>query len=135
MAKELRFLIIDPAQKRCYPVQTKDLSDALALADLKPQTVDHGVVERGLGIVVYENSLFEPVEQQHYFELNGKLYAGNAVLYGYDKAGNTVDAPYSAAPVYFQDHIDVENAIVAGIVERPVMAVNGVVFWKWPDPT
>jgi hypothetical protein len=54
----MHFAIIKPATQETSIVDCPDIRDAQALAGLSG--VDHGVVARGLGIVVYEFGLMVP---------------------------------------------------------------------------
>lgn len=130
----IRFLTIQPAKKFSVWVQAPSLTSAMALIDL--DKVDHGVVSPGLGIVVYEYGLFVPPAEQHYFSIRAKLYAGNAVLYAFDKMGETVSLARHAVPeiVFMPSAASVERSIQLGLVERPQMAINGEVTWQWPEP-
>lgn len=111
-----------------YILQT----DAKIEAGLNPMGVDHGTVQFGLGIVLYEFGLLEPMN--HYFILNRTLYAGNAVLYAYDEHGETIDAPEDLRgfKIKFLHGIDaVETALQCGEVNRPYTAINGVKLAEW----
>ena len=129
-----QFEIIKPATRETEVVQCEELRDALVLAGLNHGAVDHGMVTRGMGIVVYEFSLFVPSAEQSYFSIGGRLYAGNAVLYGVDEMGDTVDLRMLAIPYWLQTEADVEKAIRGGLCPRPTMSVNGDTIWQWPQP-
>ena len=129
-----RFLTIQPAKQFSIWVQSPSLTSAMALVEL--ENVDHGVVVPGVGIVVYEYGLFVPPNEQHYFSIRTRLYAGNAVLYAFDKMGETVSLARHQVPeiVFMPNAASVERSIELGLVQRPQMAVNGVVTWEWPQP-
>jgi hypothetical protein len=103
--------------------------------------VEHGVVVPpdyrhhpiGVAIIVDEFSLFKLPTEQRYFSIGHKLYAGNAILYGYDSAGETRDLPHMLVPM-FMTLLGIEDAIASGQIERPSMSVNGEQIWQWPDP-
>ena len=130
----MRYIIIDPAARVALPEDHPSFDSALRSAGLDPKAVDHGTVGEGLGIVVYEYGLFKPTETSAYFTINGRLFEGPAVLYGYDKAGETVEARTSPSqPILFRTADEVEAEIVGGRVNRPTMSVNGRVLWQWPQ--
>lgn len=133
----MRFLHIDPKAKTVKPAEGADPHIIPALAKVN---VDHNVVIKfsrhgwgGIGIFVYEYGLMEG--DGPYFELLGVLYSGDAVLYRFDDAGETVDMPEKEdsliKPRWFANKEEVELGIAAGVVERPVNTVNGAVIWRW----
>jgi hypothetical protein len=132
----MRFLHVDPTAKTVTPVES-DAHPQAAVPALAKVNVDHGVVfknrERGIGVFVYEYGLMEGAGP--YFELGGQLYSGDAVLYAFDAPGDTIDMPqaedYLIAPRWLPTKEDVELAIAAGVVQRPVNRVNGVPVWSW----
>jgi hypothetical protein len=131
----MRYLHIDPTAKTVKPVFAISPHDAVK--GLHSGNVDHGVVyqttERGVGLFVYEYGLCEG--NGPYFELYGNLYSGDAVLYGFDHAGETIDMredeDFIIKPQWLADKVEVELAIAAGVVERPETRVNGAVIWSW----
>lgn len=79
-------------------------------------------------------------DKGEYFRLGQNLYAGNAIVFAYDEAGETIDVPERVCSGLI-DHferlptrLDVENAIFIGKVNRPVVTVNGEEVWRWPEP-
>jgi hypothetical protein len=120
-------------------VSAKELTDVYAMAGLKPDEVDHGCVHRYEGgqtvnIVVFEYSNFVAKEQGHYFSLGGSLFQGGAVLYAANELGDTIDMIAKPAVMFYRSWLQVEEAIDRGEVQRPYMAVNGKVIWRWPEP-
>ena len=79
-----------------------------------------------------------PPDQQKYSAVFGKLIAGNCVVYAFDGHGETI--PISEEMISEKDikwlptQYDVEVAIAGKLIQRPVMAVNNVTVWKWPEP-
>jgi hypothetical protein len=126
----MRFLHIDPAAHRITPVEASDPHQAVP--KLSALNVDHGVVAPGIGIIVFEYGLLEG--DGPYFVLGGQLYSGDAILYGFDKAGETVDIPKRLSlplPIWLDTKADVELAIASGVVRRPQASINGVLTWQW----
>ncbi len=128
----MKFIIINPSERSTQIVDEPDLKDAQRLAGL--DGVDHGILSKdpGVAIVVYEFGLCEPGEHK-YFAIGRSLYAGNAVLYGFDRIGHTIDVPFEPPINWLADEAAVEAAITAGLVTRPAVAVNGVVAEEWPN--
>jgi hypothetical protein len=131
-----QFIIIRPWAQQCWAEEFKDLREAELRAGLDPGHVDHGTVRDGLAIVVHEFSLLEPPETQSYFSIGDRLYAGCAVIYAYDGAGETIDAHLAYLPSDLTWYADAETAKLAidhGLVEAPRIALNGVELWRWPN--
>jgi hypothetical protein len=131
----MNFVIVDPKKRSVETADLGDLHSALLQAGLSPGEVDHGAISRGIGYVVAEFGLYVPPAQQHYCGIAGRLIAGSTVLYGHE-GGETVDLMASAIPdvTFFLGINDVENAIFAGAVKRPVIRVGGALLWQWPQP-
>ena len=133
MEADLRHAIINATTEQVSYVNVEDLRDAEVLAGLDPMGVDHGTIEHGLGIVLYEFGLLEPME--HYFILNRQLYAGNAVVYAYNGQGETIDVPpHRIAKLniqFFHSIAAVEEALDAGKGNRPYTAINSEVLAVW----
>lgn len=125
----MRFIHIDPDAQTVETVEAEDWRDVAPHIG----EVDHGVVMPGVGIFVGEHGLMEG--DGPYFALRGVLYAGEAVLYAFDERGESVNIAHSPPglfpPVWFVDKQDVELGIAAGMVARPVAAINGAVVWEW----
>jgi hypothetical protein len=132
---------IMPVSKTFDIIESDDFQEAKRMCGLDPAQVDHGTLWAeptggGVAIVVYEFGMFEP-ERTDYFALGGKLYVGSALLYGFDGGGDTVDFSYPPAGLsvsWFNSVVEVEQAIWLGLVERPVIKMNNVVVWQWPNP-
>jgi hypothetical protein len=138
----MNFLIIRPATREVVPIEAKELHDVYDAAGLAHMEVDHGLVRRahddkpGVGVVVFEWGFRVEAAKQHYFAIYSKLYAGTAVAYGFDEAGETIDLPFDAMPEvdWFADHHAVEAAIRDGALKRPQLRVDGRLLWQWPEP-
>lgn len=130
-----RFLRVTPKDHRVTPVEADQPHNADP--DLYARGVDHGVVSKdpdggGIGVFVYEYGLLDG--DGPYFALGGQLYSGDAILYAFDEAGETIDMPQGfmqLKPLWLDTKADVELAITAGVIERPQAAINGVVTWQW----
>jgi hypothetical protein len=131
----VKFGIVNAAESKAEIVDLPDVQDAILAAGLKRGEVDFGSVSRHLAFIVFEYGLFTPPEEQSYFGMAGRLVAGNAVLFGVDDAGETVDLE-QLPPIRFfgRGREEAEMAIAMGVVARPQTAINGVVLWQWPDP-
>jgi len=127
----MRFVTIEPAAHLITYLDCPTLEHALQIAGLTG-FVDHGKVDHAIAIVIDEFRIFDDPEHQDYFALGGRLYAGNAVLYSYDLAGAAMDMPeVRLEPIFLHGRAEVDAAINAGIVARPV---NDELNWRWPEP-
>jgi hypothetical protein len=130
----MQFQIIDTENASVRSFVCEHLNDALTAAGLSPGQVDFGGVAEGLTVVVYEFGMFEPKEKCRYFSIGRQLFCGNAVLFGHDQRGETIDLPAAPPVIFYRDFLAVEQAIGWGQIDRPQMAVNGAVLWRWPEP-
>ena len=131
----MRFWIIEPAKRATRLFECEDVPDAKREAGL--DLVDFGTVSRGIGIIVYEHGLYQDADTHPYFAIGGLLYCGNAVLFGFDEGGATIDLPKTPIPdralQWFAGRVEIEAAIAAGRVQRPEVRINGVPVWAWPS--
>jgi hypothetical protein len=138
-AKKTRFATIRPAVQHQGIVNARTIRAALRSVELDPLQTDHGIVERangrGIGIIVHEYGLFVPPPQQTYFAINKRLYAGNAILYAFNSAGETIniERPLPLMIHWLRNALEVEQAITLGIVLRPQQRINNQVTWSWPQ--
>ena len=139
----MKFATIEPAESRLTWVEGKEPWEFYPSLGLPCDGgVDHGVVipwhmmlsRIGIAIIVDQFSLFVPPEDQRYFVIGRQLYAGNAILYGYNEEGITVDLPMMPV-IVFITRAGIEEAIQAGQIDRPIMAINNEKFWEWPNPS
>jgi hypothetical protein len=130
----MRYITIDPIKGTVKAIETDDFQFALETAGLESGRVDHGVVELGVSIVVHEFGLFVDPERQRYFAIGDQLFAGKALLYGFDYRGETVDLRRVPDVKFFLNAKAVEKAIVDGTIQRPQMKLDSEVIWSWPDP-
>lgn len=126
----MKFMHINPAAHTVSIVEGKEPKDVYPW----PSTlgVDHGVVQRGVGIVAYEYGLLQG--DGPYFSIHGQLFSGDAILYGYDERGDTVDMPNGWLPstlTFYTDREAVEGMISRGSLHRPHAAINGKTTWEW----
>ena len=134
----MKFFAIKPAQCAVETIEASEPYEAYKTLGLDQLRVDHGVVARfddggGVGIVVYEFSLFEPINEQRWFSILGQLFGGNALLYGFDASGETCGFDLPPPVVFYRDAHEVETAIASGQIKRPQIKVNENVIWQWPD--
>ena len=129
------FIVVNPRKRTVEAIKADSVSEARTVVGLGD--VDHGIAMPGLGYCVYEYSLFVPAQEQHYFGLGGKLFAGPTIFYAFDSVtGETLRLRRSEFPEvrFYLGINDVEASIQRGEIERPFMAVNGVRLWEWPQP-
>lgn len=131
---------IDAAAHKLDIIESDLFDSAERMCGLDPGKTDHGTIGHhpdvgGIGIVVAEFGLFVPPLNQYYFALDARLFAGNAMLYCYDEAGDTVDFDDTGlvTPRWFASGMEVARAITKGELIRPQLSVNGVVVWEWPQ--
>lgn len=143
----MRYGRIDARAHKLDLIEADLIDTAKRLCGLEPLKTDDGVVwkEPGIGgvaIIVAEFGLFMPPLNQHYFAFDDRLYAGNALLYGFDDVGETIDfdAPVlgthqeRATLRWFESGYDVSKAITRGELIKPQLVLNGSVVWEWPQP-
>lgn len=127
------FGIIDATQQTSTLEDWPDLRQAQRRAGIT--NVDHGGIAPGVGITVYQFGLFVSPAKQRYFAIARQLFAGNAVLYGFDERGESVDLLMLPQVYFLPGAAAVERSIALGLIQRPQMSVNGEVTWEWPsDP-
>lgn len=134
----MRFIIVDAHKCEIREANASDLTDTYPEAGLERGSVDHGTIRRGFSIVVKDYGLFDDPDKVPYFALAGALYSGNAVIFAYDQAGETVDIDWKTGELanfiqWFSSRTEIERAIAAKTVVRPTAAINGVVHWTWPE--
>jgi hypothetical protein len=134
----VKFFAIRPADCAVNAIEAAEPSDAYAELGLQVAHVDHGVVAHspglgGIAIVLDELALFAPPGEQRYFSIGNKLYAGNALLYGFDPQGRTCEFAPPPPVNFYANAEQVERAIHAGLLQRPHTSVNGKVTWQWPS--
>lgn len=129
----MKFMIVDPVDQIVFAVDAAELHETYKDAGLEGNKVDHGQITKELAIVVNEYALFMPSEEQCYFSMNGKLFAGTCVLYGVGEAGETVDVSDIPVVTFYKDKEAVEIAMAEGSLIRPVIAINNEVLWEWPQ--
>lgn len=133
----MRYAIVEPAESRCEVVEAAELFNVYVRLGL--DRPDHNVLVPaghlpsgvGIAIVVDDFGLHVPPTAQRYFIIGRTLFAGNAVMYGIDKEGETVDLE-EIPQVIFVSPAGIEAAIRAGQIDRPTVMVNGRTVWQWP---
>ena len=107
---------------------------------LESGRTDHGVIMNdrtgGIAIVVAEFGLYVPPLNQHYFAIGDRLFAGNALIYAFGEAGETVDFDDVERLTirWFESGHDVARALARGDLIKPQIVLNGMVVWEWPQP-
>jgi hypothetical protein len=134
-----KFWIVEPGSRISYPYTCKHHYQAVEHAGLETLHVDHGTVAHdadsgGIAIIVFETGLYSDPAIIPYFTIGGRLYAGNAVLYGYDAAGETIDLSSIPPIKFYSNKQEIETDIDAGLVTRPMISIGNHVVWRWPDP-
>jgi hypothetical protein len=129
----MQFQIIDSDKASVRSFKCATLNEAMIAAGLEPGHVDFGSVGENISIVVFEFGLFLPREKARFFSIQRALFVGNAVLFGHDQRGETVDLPSPPPVMFYRDHLAVEQAINWNQIDRPQIAVNGTVLWRWPE--
>lgn len=133
----IEYVIIDPYACSIIRRQFVDLAEAMEFAGLDNVTIQHvwgPFAERaGCAIVLAE----PPPEQYKYFAIKRKLYAGRAILFGFDHHGKRVNVPsrcdyVDLDPIWLDNEQEVERAISSRLVDRPSIKNNSV---KWPLET
>jgi hypothetical protein len=137
----MKYAIINAKEHTVTVGDYKDIGAAKKAAGL--DGVDFGSLSRELAIVVYEFGLLDPPGSQYYFSIARGMFAGNAVLFRVDEAGETIDIQLTSNLLtqfkwYDQDVNKIERAIAEGDLIRPQRSINGEVTWSWnkqgPDP-
>jgi hypothetical protein len=138
----MRFVLVDAEQRTVRLVEADDPQQIYPLVGLDALHVDHATVARsaelglGIAIAVFEHGLFMPPAATFYFSIGRTMYAGNAVLYAFDEAGETINMPRTPPPVmFYRSHREVEAAIARGEIDRPQSMINGAPIWAWPNCT
>ena len=135
--------IVEPAKRETRAFECDSVNDAITEAGLERGHIDFGMISRdadsgdGIEMVVYEFGLFDPPKRQHYFTIDQRLVAGNAVLFGFDMMGESRSISRHELPdiSYLNGEAEIEAAIRAGHVRRPAMRLNGQLLWQWPQPS
>lgn len=139
----MKFIMIDAKNQSIEQIEAEDFDAAKKHAGL--DGIDFGHLGNGMHIIVYEYGLCEDPNTQKFFSLGRALYAGNAVIFrvqndGTEDSGKTIDVTDSdlhtiIANARFYDRVsEVLFCIKHGALDRPEMAINGEVIWRWPDP-
>jgi len=136
----MKFFIVAPPI-RAEIVNADEWQDAARSIGLKSGQTEHGLVARfptggGIGLFCYEYALRIAPDKQRYFSIGRMLIGGAAVLYQFDAMGETVDFTETPPPVlFYTDAHQVEESIRVGAINRPMVAINNQILWKWPERT
>jgi len=131
-----RYWAINAEKHFIYFLDCESIHEAERAAGLSPGVVGHGAVDWRIACVVDDFGMFVPPEQQSYVMINGRLFAGNMLLYGVNEAGETIDLDNvdSLRPVFLHGREEVEAVIQQGLVKRPALSINDETIWQWPEP-
>jgi hypothetical protein len=88
----------------------------------------------GVAYFCYEFAMYMLVDKQRYFSIGRTLYAGSIVLYAFNEAGEDVDLEDMPPVVFYNNAEQVEKAIAANVIDRPMMKADKVQLWAWPEP-
>lgn len=128
----MRFGLVNATESTVQTSEFEDLQAAAKALGLRMGAVDFGGLTPNLNLIVYEFGLFVDPDAQRFFAVGMQLYAGNAVIFQTNDAGDTVDLSEPLPLIrFFPTAKDVEQAISAGQIRRPQTAVNGQVTWQW----
>ena len=132
----MKFFAIKPATCVIETIEASDPHQAQKMIGL--DRVDHGVIALftdggGASIIVDEFSLYVPVDEQRWFSIFHQLFGGNALLYGFDAAGETCEFDLPPPIVFYPNAHEVEAAIRRGQIDRPKVAFNDNVVLQWPE--
>lgn len=135
MPEPIQYGIVDPHICALALIRAEDFDTAKRAAGLHPLQVDHGPVTRNVAICVAEDGLLEAKPGAAYFALARQLYAGSAVLYGFNERGETVDFVPDTRLMdslrFYRTAAEADAAIRRGEIARPRQTVNGMVLWEW----
>jgi len=135
----MKFGIIDPRSARAEIIDAPDVWAAGKEVGLELGKTDNGLLARadrsgGIAYFCYEYAFFVPSDRQRYFIIGRRLFAGGVVLYAFDGEGATMDLEEMPPIIFYGNTEQVQKAIADDLIERPVMKINNVQFWQWPDP-
>jgi hypothetical protein len=128
----MKYVVVDPAKKTVQTVNLDTFAAAMRTVGLK--NVDHGSLTRHLAYCVDEYGMYKKTQDQHYFSIGPVLFAGGAVLYEVDDAGETIDIKKEPPVCFYRDANEVERAITLKQIKRPIVAVGNDLIWQWPQP-
>jgi hypothetical protein len=135
-------IIINPKLKTIETL-TGDIGPALAKEIIGNEGVDHGMLAREFGYIVYEWGMYDGLAGS-YFAYGKALISGVAIVYAVNDYGETEDISAADADQirervrWFDSGDEVERAIKAGEVKRPRVSLTipgqgTQVFWEWPS--
>jgi len=136
----MQFAVVRPARRTIEAVQANDPKE-LWLSLGHADKADFGKLAVGYAIIVDEFGLLRDPAKQHYFSVKNNLYANDAVIYGFDRRGETVPVPTEFFEALFgiikfhNSPAEVEQLILKGQISRPhLVDSEQVTHWKWaPD--
>lgn len=136
----MRAIKIDPFARTVTEEDITDVSPSALCAEVGAQSLDFSGLGSMVVAVVDDLGLYRKDQRYWYFDLPGgkALMAGKAIILSRDFEGEIVGLDPRAGLDFTQsivrwagDAAMAEEAIVAGLVNRPTVAVNGDVIWAW----
>jgi len=134
----MKFATINPTERTVAVVEAANLEEAMKPMGLTYGQIDFGTLWRdpvyghGTSIVVYQFGLFRG-KDGHYFSIGPQLYEGNAVVFDFNRAGDTVGLHTPPMVQFYRNANAVERAIDRGEIRRPSFAINNEIAWQWPQ--
>ena len=132
----MKFATINPTERTVAVVEAANLEEAMKPMGLTYGQIDFGTLWRdpvyGHGTSMYQFGLFRGKEG-HYFSIGPRLYEGNAVMFGFNKAGDTISLHTPPVVQFYRNANAVERAIDRGEIRRPSFAINNEIAWQWPQ--
>jgi hypothetical protein len=140
------YVVINPNTKTMQKIKAKDMQEAIVSAGLKSGEVDWGSLgrtsdQRSIGVMAYEFGLRPEMQKESmklkYVRIGRQLYAGNLLVFASDLRGdeaNMTDGDMEALGrhvEYYENEDECEEAFTQGKMDRPTIAVNGEVIWRW----
>lgn len=126
----MRYVVVIPKRLEVNVVEADDIYMLYKQLDL--EDVDHGIIFKGIAIVVGEHSLFEgQLQGRGFFSIGRHVFCGNAVMYAYDYAGEMIDMPLQPPPVVFYSSVEnVKRAVQLDLITEPTIRINDEVTWR-----
>lgn len=132
----MKFIAIKPDIRTLQYLEGDDPFKAIERLGIDPMRTNHASLGKDVSIILDEIGLLRE-EQQEFFTLGNRLFAGPAIVYQIDDEGETIDTqPWvleqiARACTFYNSRESVEAAIQRKNIERPQ---NGITTWKGGQP-